>query len=392
MSEHPTIQKSTFINLPPEILVIIFQLVETKDLISLMRTHPNFQKICRDASFWEQVIDPPDRYQILDEIFTNYVTDKTHTLRLTSTSGHGKNRGVTSSLPPSLLINLYSVMPNLTELYLIAQKFDGSLFPCTLLPKGLKVFHLTRSVVNVDKYACIPNEEQPYDIEASISYFRGIEKTLPNLDDLDLASCPWIAPLDLIHIRKLSKLLRLNLNGCRFQDDSNPIYADSATIRRLQWRRIFSAIANSGFDSLKILNLNNTDLPRGQFIQAFFRNRRSSVLEALHMGYYDSDLAWPLMNYRLESTPLMHAINLKILDVSGFAINNNFSGDVKPCRAIEKIIMQFVMASKTVLETLRARGIDLHYSSHGAICTGRLLSLQGVITPTFILSTTVHKL
>ncbi|CAG7826544.1 unnamed protein product [Allacma fusca] len=310
--------------LSDEVLLMILRHLNSSAVFTLSRTCKRLRNLCHDKEFSRHIDAPPDDYETLDLIFNSLLDRHTTSLRLASKC-HGENSAFRSSIAPSHLAQICpSLRPNpsdinLTNLYLIRQRLDKSIFNLSSLPPSLRVLHLSGTIIS--------------NVTEQSGYFKNISEALPNLEDFDLTDCTWVPSHSLLGISKLPALKRLSLRGCR--EIGNCLAYSSLAFR-------------FGFPSLKVLDVTNTQFGTGEFHSiSLLKN-----LEELYVGEYDlQQNSNAIQDFSLHE--LIGLAHLQKIDLSGQDITDTGLNVLVRVPSLRRIDAHFTAITSGAIERFK---------------------------------------
>ncbi|ODN05493.1 putative F-box/LRR-repeat protein C02F5.7 [Orchesella cincta] len=318
------------LRLSDEVLLIILKNLNTKDLLSVFWSCRKLQSICHEADLWTKIEDPLDNYETLALISKKLANPKTTKVRIVSPVSPLGNKGYRSSFCPSLIesLNLRTISPvngtsSLTQLHLIRQKFNGLAFRLQMLPKSLKILHLSETHID--------------NLSEESQYFQGLADHFTSLEELDLSYCSWVTGHSLMSLSKFPKLTKLLLRGCR---------------RVGECLAYVSLASRFGFKSLKILDVTDTKVGSSEF------TGMSSIvtLEEFYFGQYDqySDSEYNYINDFCFAT-IRNSQSLQVLDISGSRITNGVLPTLLSIPRLKQVYAHFTQLTQEAIEEFHRR-------------------------------------
>uniref|UniRef100_A0A182W7Z6 F-box domain-containing protein n=1 Tax=Anopheles minimus TaxID=112268 RepID=A0A182W7Z6_9DIPT len=232
------------LDLSDEILLLIFQHLDSNSLLLLSKACSRLQGLVADKTLW-MVADFTST-----KLTTAEVRQRISYLQPATTKTL-KVRGMTSVYPaemwnvPTLTVGILQTVATrctllerleLTEAYLDMNKINIIMFPHTL--RSLVFRKCALSVQNVSNQFVLPHQQMR-------SFLSNMYKYLVRLEELTIEYCAWFDTHDLMVLSKLPNLRYLSLKGCANIKDSVP-YASIAT--------------RFGFKKLEILDLRDTPI------------------------------------------------------------------------------------------------------------------------------------
>ncbi|XP_049290605.1 uncharacterized protein LOC125767762 [Anopheles funestus] len=232
------------LDLSDEILLLIFQHLDSNSLLLLSKVCLRLQRLVADKTLWTNADFTSAK------LTTAEVRQRISHLQPANTKML-KLRGMTSVYPaemwnvPTLTVGILQTIATrctlldrleLTEAYLDMNKINITMFPHAL--RSLVFRKCALSVQNINNQFVLPNQQIR-------SFLTNMYKYLIRLEELTIEYCAWFDTHDLMVLSKLPNLRYLSLKGCANIKDSVP-YASLAT--------------RFGFKKLETLDLRDTPI------------------------------------------------------------------------------------------------------------------------------------
>lgn len=193
--------KYTLTELSDDVIMMIFRLLSTVDLLNVAETCKRLQRISTDQSLWMDVSTElsPMPLQTIRKL-VKCCHSRTKRVCIQGYIGRHRSQTPRENISASLLHSLSAKSPDLETLdlrdcYMSASKVTLKHFPTSL------------------KRLCLVNCEVVHVPERE-SFFKDMHLSFPHLEELNLTNCGWVTNHSLLSLCKCEKLRVVNLRGC----------------------------------------------------------------------------------------------------------------------------------------------------------------------------------
>ncbi|GLH09521.1 F-box/LRR-repeat protein 12 [Gryllus bimaculatus] len=232
--KRPGSKVAPILKLSDEMLLLIMRLLDPRDVISLGCTCRRLDAVIRDRTLWADVdltAQPIMMCQLREFVGYFHCTTKSIVTKGCVNSVDTPVRWEQQCAPLKMFRQLNKACPALETFVAIEQYYDARHVFITDFPPSLK-----KLVLQGCEVYFVPSEK---------SYFHGINKHMPNLQELILDECQWLTPDNLMAISKCPNLRKLSLRSCR---NMGTCYA------------YVSLSSRFGFRSLEVLDVRGSSL------------------------------------------------------------------------------------------------------------------------------------